>query len=169
MRAGDVITRFAQAEDPQILIVVDKLLTGFDAPSCTYLYIDKSMQDHGLFQAICRTNRQAFEVRQILPRSAVIPDEVDVLLVVHPKDLTDSMLYAIDQFALNLDANDDEEQQFLLDHAKLRVRRVEAGPWPAAVKVSAAATEGDAAVGGQAPQAAHQVEGPGGVADGGHA
>jgi type I restriction enzyme R subunit len=39
------------------LIVVDKLLTGFDAPSCTYLYIDKSMQDHGLFQAICRTNR----------------------------------------------------------------------------------------------------------------
>jgi type I restriction enzyme R subunit len=37
--------------------VVDKLLTGFDAPPCTYLYIDKSMQDHGLFQAICRTNR----------------------------------------------------------------------------------------------------------------
>ena len=34
-----------------------KLLTGFDAPPCTYLYIDKSMQDHGLFQAICRTNR----------------------------------------------------------------------------------------------------------------
>ncbi len=41
----------------KLLIVVDKLLTGFDAPSCTYLYIDKSMQDHGLFQAICRTNR----------------------------------------------------------------------------------------------------------------
>ncbi len=41
----------------RLLIVVDKLLTGFDAPSCTYLYIDKRMQDHGLFQAICRTNR----------------------------------------------------------------------------------------------------------------
>ena len=41
----------------RLLIVVDKLLTGFDAPSCTYLYIDKSMRDHGLFQAICRTNR----------------------------------------------------------------------------------------------------------------
>ncbi|MDR2597416.1 MAG: type I restriction endonuclease subunit R [Treponema sp.] len=40
-----------------LLIVVDKLLTGFDAPPCTYLYIDKSMQDHGLFQAICRVNR----------------------------------------------------------------------------------------------------------------
>lgn len=41
----------------KLLIVVEKLLTGFDAPSCTYLYIDKSMQDHALFQAICRTNR----------------------------------------------------------------------------------------------------------------
>lgn len=46
-----------QPANMQLLIVVDKLLTGFDAPSCTYLYIDKSMQDHGLFQAICRTNR----------------------------------------------------------------------------------------------------------------
>ena len=41
----------------KLLVVVDKLLTGFDVPPCTYLYIDKSMQDHGLFQAICRTNR----------------------------------------------------------------------------------------------------------------
>jgi type I restriction enzyme R subunit len=41
----------------KLLIVVDKLLTGFDAPHCTYLYIDKKMQDHGLFQAICRVNR----------------------------------------------------------------------------------------------------------------
>lgn len=40
-----------------LLIVVDKLLTGFDAPSCSYLYIDKKMRDHGLFQAICRVNR----------------------------------------------------------------------------------------------------------------
>ena len=41
----------------KLLVVVDKLLTGFDAPPCTYLYLDKRMQDHGLFQAICRTNR----------------------------------------------------------------------------------------------------------------
>lgn len=41
----------------KLLIVVDKLLTGFDAPPCTYLYIDKKMHDHGLFQAICRVNR----------------------------------------------------------------------------------------------------------------
>lgn len=38
-------------------MILLRTLTGFDAPSCTYLYIDKSMQDHGLFQAICRTNR----------------------------------------------------------------------------------------------------------------
>ncbi|GAA9229988.1 HsdR family type I site-specific deoxyribonuclease [Helicobacter pylori] len=41
----------------KLLIVVDKLLTGFDVPSLTYLYIDKKMQDHGLFQAVCRVNR----------------------------------------------------------------------------------------------------------------
>src|SRR6266508_4001883 len=41
----------------KLLIVVDKHLTGFDAPPATYLYIDKQMQDHGLFQAICRVNR----------------------------------------------------------------------------------------------------------------
>lgn len=41
----------------RLLIVVDKLLTGFDAPSATYLYIDKKMMDHNLFQAICRVNR----------------------------------------------------------------------------------------------------------------
>lgn len=48
----------------QLLIVVDKLLTGFDAPACTYLYIDKQMQDHGLFQAICRVNRTEKEDKE---------------------------------------------------------------------------------------------------------
>ena len=54
----DVKKKFV--EEPgqmKLLIVVDKLLTGFDAPSATYLYIDKPMRDHGLFQAICRVNR----------------------------------------------------------------------------------------------------------------
>jgi type I restriction enzyme R subunit len=41
----------------KLLIVVSKLLTGFDAPSCTYIYLDNELHDHGLFQAICRTNR----------------------------------------------------------------------------------------------------------------
>ena len=41
----------------KLLIVVSKLLTGFDAPSCTYIYLDNDLHDHTLFQAICRTNR----------------------------------------------------------------------------------------------------------------
>jgi type I restriction enzyme R subunit len=41
----------------KLLIVVSKLLTGFDAPSCTYIYLDNKLRDHNLFQAICRTNR----------------------------------------------------------------------------------------------------------------
>src|SRR5690554_6120886 len=54
----DVKQRFInEPGQMRLLIVVDKLLTGFDAPSATYLYIDKQMQDHSLFQAICRVNR----------------------------------------------------------------------------------------------------------------
>jgi len=49
----------------RLLIVVDKLLTGFDAPACTYLYIDKQMRDHGLFQAICRVNRLDTEDKEV--------------------------------------------------------------------------------------------------------
>jgi type I restriction enzyme R subunit len=41
----------------KLLIVVSKLLTGFDAPSCTYIYLDHELTNHNLFQAICRTNR----------------------------------------------------------------------------------------------------------------
>ncbi|WP_341327933.1 type I restriction endonuclease subunit R [Methylotuvimicrobium sp. KM2] len=54
----EVIKRFVnEPGQMRLLIVVDKLLTGFDAPSATYLYIDKQMADHNLFQAICRVNR----------------------------------------------------------------------------------------------------------------
>jgi len=54
----DAIYKFIHTPaEMKVLIVVDRLLTGFDAPSATYLYIDKKMQDHGLFQAICRVNR----------------------------------------------------------------------------------------------------------------
>ena len=53
--AKDLFTK--EPANMKLLVVVDKLLTGFDAPPCTFLYIDKKMTDHGLFQAICRTNR----------------------------------------------------------------------------------------------------------------
>ena len=54
----DAIYKFIHIpSEMKLLIVVNRLLTGFDAPSATYLYIDKEMKDHGLFQAICRVNR----------------------------------------------------------------------------------------------------------------
>jgi len=54
------VTKNRFKEEPancKLLIVVSKLLTGFDAPTCTYIYLDNEMRDHTLFQAICRTNR----------------------------------------------------------------------------------------------------------------
>jgi type I restriction enzyme R subunit len=53
-----------QPANMRLLIVVSKLLTGFDAPSASYLYIDKEMRDHDLFQAICRVNRLDGEDKQ---------------------------------------------------------------------------------------------------------
>lgn len=54
----EVKRRFIQEPaNMKLLIVVSKLLTGFDAPSCSYIYLDNELRDHNLFQAICRTNR----------------------------------------------------------------------------------------------------------------
>ena len=77
-----------------LLIVVDKLLTGFDAPCCTYLYIDKSMQDHGLFQAICRTNR-------------LDGDDKDFGYIVDYTDLFKKVENAIAVYLSELDKSDD--------------------------------------------------------------
>ena len=49
--------QFVNKDDIDLLIVVDKLLTGFDAPKATVLYIDKPLKEHGLLQAIARVNR----------------------------------------------------------------------------------------------------------------
>jgi len=76
----------------KLLIVVDKLLTGFDAPPCTYLYIDKSMQDHGLFQAICRTNR-------------LDGDDKDFGHIVDYKDLFRKVQNAVAVYASELDTS----------------------------------------------------------------
>ncbi|HDR9761407.1 TPA: HsdR family type I site-specific deoxyribonuclease [Burkholderia cepacia] len=74
----------------KLLIVVDKLLTGFDAPPCTCLYIDKSMQDHGLFQAICRTNR-------------LDTDDKDFGYIVDYKDLFKKVEKAVAVYSSELD------------------------------------------------------------------
>ncbi|MBR7890124.1 HsdR family type I site-specific deoxyribonuclease [Marinomonas sp. A79] len=86
----------------RLLIVVDKLLTGFDAPSATYLYIDKQMADHNLFQAICRVNR-------------LDGDEKDYGYIVDYKDLFKSLDKAVQSYTENaLDGFDAEDVAGLL-------------------------------------------------------
>lgn len=53
----NLISRFKNQKDPEIIIVVDKLLTGFDEPKNTVLYLTRNLQGHKLLQAIARVNR----------------------------------------------------------------------------------------------------------------
>lgn len=86
----------------RLLIVVDKLLTGFDAPSATYLYIDKQMRDHGLFQAICRVNRLDGE-------------EKDYGYIIDYKDLFQRLESAVDAYTVGaLDGYDKADVAGLL-------------------------------------------------------
>jgi type I restriction enzyme, R subunit len=82
-----------QPAQMKLLIVVDKLLTGFDAPPATYLYIDKSMKDHGLFQAICRVNRLDGEDKEF----GQIIDYKDLFKSID-KSITDYTSDALDGF-----------------------------------------------------------------------
>ncbi len=53
----NIISRFKNQKDPEIIIVVDKLLTGFDEPKNTVLYLTRNLRGHKLLQAIARVNR----------------------------------------------------------------------------------------------------------------
>ena len=53
----NLISRFKYQENPELMIVVDKLLTGFDEPKVTVMYLDRKLQDHTLLQAVARVNR----------------------------------------------------------------------------------------------------------------
>lgn len=87
----------------KLLIVVDKLLTGFDAPPATYLYIDRQMRDHGLFQAICRVNR-------------LDGDDKEFGYIVDYKDLFRSLEGAVKDYTSGaLDGYDKEDVAGLLE------------------------------------------------------
>ncbi|MBR4147963.1 MAG: HsdR family type I site-specific deoxyribonuclease [Bacteroidales bacterium] len=64
----------------KLMIVVDKLLTGFDAPCATYLYIDKDMRDHGLFQALCRVNRLGVNLKDDFGNTIVSHKEYGLIV-----------------------------------------------------------------------------------------
>ena len=67
------------AEDPKILIVTDKLLTGYDAPVLYAMYLDKPMRDHVLLQAISRVNRPYIDKDDVQKRVGLIVDFVGIL------------------------------------------------------------------------------------------
>lgn len=95
----DARTKFVkEPANMKLLIVVDKLLVGFDAPPCTYLYIDKNMQDHGLFQAICRVNRLDGE-------------DKDFGYIVDYKDLFTKLEGAYSVYAAELDCETFEKKE----------------------------------------------------------
>ncbi len=98
----------------KLLIVVDKLLTGFDAPSLTYLYMDKKMQDHGLFQAVCRVNRLDSE-------------DKDFGCIIDYKDLFDSLQEAHSDYTNKAFENYEREdiQGFISDKAQKIKKRLE--------------------------------------------
>jgi type I restriction enzyme R subunit len=101
----DVKERFVhEPGQMRLLIVVDKLLTGFDAPPATYLYIDKAMRDHGLFQAICRVNRLDGE-------------DKDYGYIVDYRDLFNSLRKAIGDYTSGaLDGYEKEDVEGLLSN-----------------------------------------------------
>ncbi len=79
-READVRLLFKKAdEDPKILIVTDKLLTGYDAPLLYGLYLDKPMRDHVLLQAIARVNRPHVDADGRRKRIGLVVDFVGVL------------------------------------------------------------------------------------------
>ncbi|GAA7282662.1 HsdR family type I site-specific deoxyribonuclease [Helicobacter pylori] len=98
----------------KLLIVVEKLLTGFDAPSLTYLYIDKKMQDHKLFQAVCRVNRLDSE-------------DKDFGCIIDYKDLFDSLQEVHSDYTNKAFENYEREdiQGFISDKAQKIKKKLE--------------------------------------------
>ena len=102
-----MINAFKKAEEPEIIIVVDKLLTGFDAPCNTVLYLARSLKDHTLLQAIARVNRlyDGKEYGLVMDYSGVI-ENLDEAIDFYSKladydqaDLAETVTYITDQTA----------------------------------------------------------------------
>jgi type I restriction enzyme R subunit len=79
-REEDVRLLFKKADrEPKILIVTDKLLTGYDAPPLYCLYLDKPMRDHVLLQSIARVNRPYVDAQGVSKKVGLVVDFVGVL------------------------------------------------------------------------------------------
>lgn len=104
----------------KLLIVVNKLLTGYDAPSCTYLYIDRTLKDHGLFQAICRTNRLDGDTKMFgyIVDYKNLFDRVKDAIRVYSSDLDDAggtednQIYLHDRLSKGRERLDEDRERF---------------------------------------------------------
>lgn len=86
--------RFKEEKDPRILIVTDKLLTGFDVPILQTMYLDKPLKEHRLLQAIARTNRPYKGVKEaglIIDYVGILRDIRKALEKYHETDVTEAL------------------------------------------------------------------------------
>lgn len=141
---------FVNGDDLDLLIVVDKLLTGFDAPRATVMYIDKPMKEHTLLQAIARVNRlyEGKDYGLIIDYRGLL-DKLDEAMEMYsgaglenfdPKDLKGalydviSIIGSLRQYYTNLinifipvkNKKDTEEYEVLLENQELREEFYEA-------------------------------------------
>lgn len=86
--------QFREEDDPRILIVTDKLLTGFNAPILQTMYLDKPLREHRLLQAIARTNRPYKGVKEaglIIDYVGILKDIRKALEKYNETDLTNAL------------------------------------------------------------------------------
>ena len=102
----------------KLLIVVNKLLTGFDAPSATILYIDNEIKDHTLFQAVCRVNRLGEDIKDE-NGNVIVKTHKEFGRIVDFKNLFNSIENAVTKFndGTGFEGLDDVDIDGLLDSA----------------------------------------------------
>ncbi len=102
----------------KLLIVVNKLLTGFDAPCATVLYIDHEIKDHTLFQAVCRVNRLGEDIRDE-DGNVVVKTHKEFGRIIDFKNLFESVEEVVKKFngGVGFSGLDDVDVDGLLDSA----------------------------------------------------
>lgn len=102
----------------KLLIVVNKLLTGFDAPCATILYIDNDIKDHTLFQAVCRVNRLGEDIKDERG-NVLVKTHKEFGRIVDFKNLFNSIEDAVTKFndGCGFEGLDDVDIEGLLDSA----------------------------------------------------
>lgn len=102
----------------KLLIVVNKLLTGFDAPCATILYIDSEIKDHTLFQAVCRVNRLGEDIKDE-NGNAVVKTHKEFGRIIDFKNLFNCIENVVTKFndGIGFEGLDDVDIEGLLDSA----------------------------------------------------